>query len=210
MCMYGCMFVRIYNKGLNVSLNWFFYLLICSLISFIYYLFIYKNINWVCWYFYRVNKSQSLFYNVPQCIGACQDTEAQLNMDRCSCGLNGGALNVTCNLQIMQFKGISSNGFNDETTDFNNANRKKRDLIYSDDVIYLYDNEKSDQTVYHKRTKRNVPVGMSPENATEYCRKRILDITATKVCLELTGINASSAIQSCAADLQVSDFSYQT
>ena len=185
-------------------------MLISSLISFIDYLFIYKNINWVCWHFCRVNKSQSLFYIVPQCNGACQETENQLNMDRCSCGLSRGVPNVTCNLQIMQFNGISNNGFRDETKDLDNANRKKRDLIYSDDVIYLYDNEKSDQTVHHKRTKRAVPFGMSPENATEYCRKRILGITATKVCLKLTGVNASNAIQSCAADLQVSDFSNQT
>ena len=125
-------------------------------------------------------------------------------MDRCSCKKQGGALQIQCDLEIMSFNSMSGD-FNDRTGDFQNANRKKRDLVYSDDIIYLYDDEKPAEHMHFSRRKRAaVQTKMSLENATEYCRKRILNTDAAKVCLEVTGINATGAIQACAEDLKVS------
>ena len=81
--------------------------------------------------------------------------------------------------------------------------RKKRDLVYSDDIIYLYDDEEPKRNIPHERSRRAVNTKMSLENATEYCRNAILNTAAAKVCLEISGVNASSAIEACAADLQV-------
>lgn len=94
--------------------------------------------------------------------------------------------------------------FNDRTGDILKANRNKRELVYSDDIIYLYDDEKPAENMHFSRRKRAVQTKMSLANATKYCRKRILDTDAAKVCLEVTGINATSAIQACAEDLKVS------
>lgn len=124
-------------------------------------------------------------------------------MDRCNCNKQGGALQIECNLEIMRFNNMPGD-FNDRTGDIQNANRKKRELVYSDDIIYLYDDEKPAEHMHFSRRKRAVQTKMSLENATEYCRKRILDTDAAKVCLEVTGINATDAIQACAEDLKVS------
>ena len=154
---------------------------------------------------YRVNSSQSLFNTVPACTDpSCENTEIELNMDRCNCNKQGGALQIQCNLEIMQFNSMPGN-FNDRTGNIQNANRKKRELVYSDDIIYLYDDEKPAEHMHFSRRKRAaMQTKMSLENATEYCRKRILDTDAAKVCLEVTGINATSAIKACAEDLKVS------
>ena len=125
-------------------------------------------------------------------------------MDRCNCNKQGGDLQIQCNLEIMRFNNMPGN-FNDRTGDFQNANRNKRELVYSDDIIYLYDDEKPTEHMHFSRRKRAaVQTKMSLENATEYCRKKILDTDAAKVCLEVTGINATGAIQACAEDLKVS------
>lgn len=159
----------------------------------------------LCYLFHRVDASKSLFRTVPACTDkSCEDTELELNMDRCKCNKHGGAMQVKCNLEIMKFNGMPGATFKDRTTDAQNANRNKREIIYSDDIIYLYDNEKTEHNMYSKRGKRAVQTQMSLENATEYCRKSILDTAAAKVCLEVTGVNATSAIQACAEDLKVS------
>ena len=81
---------------------------------------------------------------------------------------------------------------------------KKRDISYSDEKIYLYDDgEAEDSGFFAHRKRRGVDMIMSLENATDYCRKSILDTKAAEACLETSGVNASRAIQSCAADLQV-------
>ena len=124
-------------------------------------------------------------------------------MDRCKCNKQGGDLEIECNLEIMNFN-IPGN-FNDRTGDIEDANRKKRELVYSDDIIHLYDDEKPAEHMHFSRRKRAaVQTKMSLENATEYCRKRILNTDAAKVCLEVTGVNATDAIQGCAEDLKVS------
>ena len=104
----------------------------------------------------------------------------------------------------MNFNNLPGAVFTDRTDDYQNADRNKREAKYSDDVIYLYDDERTQHNPYPRRDKRAVQTKMSLENATEYCRKSILGTTAAKVCLQLPGVNATSAIQSCAADLQVS------
>jgi len=125
-------------------------------------------------------------------------------MDRCNCSKQGGALQIKCGLEIMQFYSMPGN-FKDRTRDIQNATRKERELVYSDDIIYLYDDEKPAEHMHFSRRKRAaMQTKMSTENATEYCRKRILDTDAAKVCLEVTGINATSAIKACAEDLKVS------
>ena len=150
----------------------------------------------------RVDKSKSLFHIVPPCVAkTCESSE--LDMDRCKCTKTGGSMSIKCNLKLMQFNGIGNQGFQDNTDRFQTSNRKKRDLVYSDDIIYLYDDHEPEQDIYLTRKKRAVAVKMSLENATEYCRQIILNTAAAKACLEITGVNASSAIQSCAADLQV-------
>ena len=155
-------------------------------------------------FFFRVNSSKSLFDTVPPCTDTtCENTELELNMDRCNCEKIGGVINVNCQLEIMQFNNMPGE-FEDRTGATEEGNRKKRELVYSDDIIYVYDDEEPGQNMYLPRSKRAVQTKMSLDNATEYCRKRILDTAAAKVCLELTGVNVSSAIQSCAADLQVS------
>ena len=149
-----------------------------------------------------MNKSKSLFHIVPPCVDEiCRN--AELNMDRCVCTKTGGAMSIRCNLELMQFNSINNHGFTDMTDEFENSNRKKRDLVYSDDIIYLYDDEEPEGNMYQSRQKRAVNPKMSLENATEYCQKTILNTAAAKVCLEISGVNASNAIQSCAADLQV-------
>ncbi|XP_022787242.1 von Willebrand factor D and EGF domain-containing protein-like [Stylophora pistillata] len=161
---------------------------------------------------WRVNKSTSLFNVVPPCNDAmCDSTESQLNMDRCTCQKNslGDDINVNCSLEIMSFNGLPGSEYEDRTNAAEDAARKKRDLAYSDDIIYLYDNEKSSPSVFRKREKRAIHTDLSLENATEYCRKRVLETTAAKICVELTGVNASSAIEACAADLHLTgDFEW--
>ena len=153
----------------------------------------------------RVDSSESLFRTVPPCLDdACENSE--LELDRCRCVRDGGSFDVTCDLSIAQFNNINGETFADETENVQNANRKKRDISYSDEKIYLYDDgelEAEASGFFAHRKRRGVDMIMSLENATDYCRKSILDTKAAEVCLETSGVNASRAIQSCAADLQV-------
>lgn len=108
----------------------------------------------------------------------------------------------------MQFRNtngkLDKNGNTDITKKVEGAQKVKRDIIYSDDIIYLYDDEEPKKRVYNNyRGRRAVNTKMSLENATEYCRNAILNTATAKVCLEISGVNASNAIESCAADLQV-------
>jgi len=103
----------------------------------------------------------------------------------------------------MQFNNMPGN-FNDRTEIIQKGNRKKRDLSYSDDIIYLHDDEKPVEDMHFSRRRRAaMGTKMSLQNATEYCQKRILDTDAAKVCLEVTGINATNAIQARAEDLKL-------
>lgn len=102
----------------------------------------------------------------------------------------------------MQFNSVGGGG-NDITGEVEENTRKKRDLVYSDDIIYLYDDEEPKINIPHERSRRAVNTKMSLENATEYCRNAIMNTAAAKVCLEISGVNASNAIEACAADLQV-------
>ena len=147
--------------------------------------------------------SQSLFRTVPPCLDdTCENSE--LDRNRCSCGRLGGSFNVMCDLPIAQFNTINGDDFDDQTDNFQNANRKKREVIYSDDKIYLYDDgEQEGNNFFTRRKRRAVNTPMSLENATEYCTKTILSTNAAKACMEISGVNASTAIESCAADLQV-------
>ena len=151
----------------------------------------------------RVDTSESLFRTVPPCLeDACEESE--LDLDRCRCVREGGSFDVTCDLSISQFNNIGGDNFGDETETIENGNRKKRDMSYSDDKIYLYDNEEADDSSFFTHRKRRaVDVLMSLENATDYCRKSIMGTKAAEVCMDISGVNASSAIQSCVADLQV-------
>lgn len=159
-----------------------------------------------CFVIYRVDPSESLFMTVPPCLDeACENSE--LDLDRCRCVRQGGSFDVTCGLSISQFNNIGDKNFVDETEKVENANRKKRDISYSDEKIYLYDDEEAEDSIFFiHRKRRAVDMIMSLENATEYCRKTILGTKAAEVCMEISGVNASSAIQSCAADLQVGCF----
>lgn len=121
-------------------------------------------------------------------------------MDRCQCEKERNQISITCNLPLMQF---SSMGGQDMSGQAEGSRRKKRDLVYSDDIIYLYDDEEPKRNIPHERSRRAVNTKMSLENATEYCRNAILNTAAAKVCLEISGVNASNAIEACAADLQV-------
>ena len=94
-------------------------------------------------------------------------------------------------------------GGQDMTAAAQGTRRKKRDLVYSDDIIYLYDDEEPKRNIPHERSRRAVNTKMSLENATEYCRNAILNTAAAKVCLEISGVNASNTIEACAEDLQV-------
>ena len=99
---------------------------------------------------------------------------------------------------------VANEGNGDITEKVQEAKRAKRDIIYSDDIIYLYDDEEPKKRIDNNyRGRRAVNTKMSLENATEYCRKAILNTAAAKVCLEISGVNASNAIEACAADLQV-------
>ena len=123
-------------------------------------------------------------------------------MDRCLCKRKGnGQMSITCNLSLMQFQG-GENG-EEYSPPPGGRRRKKRDLVYSDDIIYLYDDEEPKRNIPHKRSRRVVNTKMSLENATEYCRNAILNTAAAKVCLEISGVSAGNAIEACAADLQV-------
>ena len=150
-----------------------------------------------------MNTAESLFRTVPPCLDdACENSE--LDLDRCRCVREGGSFDVTCNLSISQFNNIGDDTFNDDTENVENGNRKKREMSYSDEKIYLYDNEKAENSVsFAHRKRRAVDMIMSLKNATDYCRKTILNTKAAEVCMEISGVNASSAIRSCAADLQV-------
>ena len=124
-------------------------------------------------------------------------------MDRCQCQKKStGQMSITCNLTLMQFNSVGQKGV-DITKTVDKTRRKKRDLVYSDDIIYLYDDEEPKNNIPHDRSRRAVTTKMSLENATEYCRNAILNTAAAKVCLEISGVNASNAIEACAADLQV-------
>ena len=124
-------------------------------------------------------------------------------MDRCQCQKKtSGQMSVTCNLPLMQFNSVGEKG-NDITGTVQQTGRNKRDLVYSDDIIYLYDDEEPKRNILHERSRRAVSTKMSLENATEYCRNAILNTAAAKVCLQISGVNASNAIEACAADLQV-------
>ena len=123
-------------------------------------------------------------------------------MDRCACTKNGGAISIACNFTLTKREEINGQGFKPITQNAADSSRKKRELIYSDDVIYLYDDYEGG---FHPatRTKRSLNTKMSLENATAYCKETLLNTAAAKICLEIPGVNASSAIHSCAADLQV-------
>ena len=117
-------------------------------------------------------------------------------------------MSIKCGLPLMQFRNangrLEKEGNEDITGRVQEAKRAKRDIIYSDDIIYLYDDEEPKKRIYNDyRGRREVNTKMSLENATEYCRKAILNTAAAKVCLEISGVNASNAIEACAADLQV-------
>lgn len=151
----------------------------------------------------RVNRSQSLFETVPPCDVEPVCDSSELEMDRCECKRDGGAMSITCNLDLTRRNDINGQGYDDRTNEVAESSRKKRDLVYSDDVIYLYDDYEPEGDFHLTRTKRSLNTKMSLENATAYCRETILNTAAAKVCLEIAGVNASSAIHSCATDLQV-------
>ncbi len=115
-------------------------------------------------------------------------------------------MDITCKQNIAQLNQAPQNppfhnapGVPNQTGD-----KKRRDVAYSDDVIYLYDDFESEFSTLPPRKRRAANVKMSLENATEYCRKTILNTKAARVCLEISNVNVSSAIKQCAADLQVS------
>ena len=152
--------------------------------------------------FYRVNRRNSLFHIVPNCTEEACDT-SELDMDRCQCKRkSSGQMSITCNLPLMQFNSMGGEG-NDMTAAAEETRRKKRDLVYSDDIIYQYDDEEPKRNIPLERNRRAVNTKMSLENATEYCRNAILNTVAAKFCLEISGVNASNAIEACSADLQV-------
>lgn len=151
----------------------------------------------------RVDKSESLFHVVP----TCNDPECDgsvFDMDFCTCTeKSGGVMDISCGQNVAQLKTAPQN------PPFRNApNVKqkgtKREVTYSDDVIYLFDNFEPDLSTLPPRKRRNVNFKMSLENATQYCRSTILNTKAAQVCLELSSVNVSSAIMQCASDLQVS------
>ena len=153
-------------------------------------------------FFDRVDRTNSLFHIVPDCTEEACDTE-QLDMDRCQCQWKPtGQLSIKCNLPLMQFNSVGEKG-DDITGVVEKIRRKKRDLVYSDDIIYLYDDEEPKRNIHNERSRRAVNTKMSLENATEYCRNAIMNSAAAKVCLEISGVNSSNAIEACAADLQV-------
>ena len=148
--------------------------------------------------FFRVNRAKSLFETVPLCNDdSCDGSE--LEMDRCKCT----KMSIECNLTLTQRNNINGEGYEDRTNVFVDSCRKKRDLIYSDDVIYLYDDYEPQGDIHLTRMKRSLNAKISLENATAYCKETLLNTAAAKVCLEISGVNASNAIHSCAADLQV-------
>ena len=118
-------------------------------------------------------------------------------------------MSIKCNLKLTEFNDMNGGEFTDETNQHENSNRKKRRLAYSDDIIYLYDdnepNRGDSHLIRNRRAVHEKTEKMSLKNATEYCRKTILNTAAAQICLETSGVDSSSAIKSCAADLQVSN-----
>ena len=158
----------------------------------------------ICLCLNRVN-STSLFKNATVCTDdTCDASELELDMDRCKCVKNGESFGIKCGETIMEYNSVNNDDMNDITGQTEQAARGRRDIIYSDDIIYLYDLEEPQGKSFIWRKKRTVEMKMSLQNATDYCKETILNTAAAEVCLEITGVNASSAIQSCIADLQVS------
>ena len=145
---------------------------------------------------------------MPDCTAdeACDNSEFE--SDHCQCEKIRGQMSIKCGLPLVQFRNtngkLEKEGKEDITGRVQGAGRAKRDIIYSDDIIYLYDDGEPKKRIYNNyRGRRAVNAKMSLENATEYCRNAILNTATAKVCLEISGVNASNAIESCAADLQV-------
>ena len=100
-------------------------------------------------------------------------------------------MSITCGLPLVQFRNTNGklvkDGNEDITEKVQGAGRAKRDIIYSDDIIYFYDDEEPKKRIYNNyRGRRAVNTKMSLENATEYCRNAILNTATAKVCLEIS------------------------
>ena len=151
-----------------------------------------------------MSNSESLFNTVP----VCNDPECDgsvFDMDFCTCETSGGVLNVNCGQNIAQPQMAPENPpFTLVPNTKVNGGTRKRGTVYSDDVIYLYDNIEPDVSILPSRKRRNVNIKMSLKNATDYCENYLINTNAARVCLEISNVNVSSAIGQCAADLQVS------
>ena len=157
----------------------------------------------IFFFVFRVDKSTSLFHNVPSCNSTTCDGSV-FDMDFCTCKKKSGGMDISCGQNVAQTQNAAQNPpFHNAPNVKQNTNQGKREATYSDDVIYLYDNFEPEFSTLPPRKRRTVNFKMSLENATEYCRKTILNTKAAQVCLELSSVNVSSAIKQCAADLQV-------
>lgn len=131
-------------------------------------------------------------------------------MDFCKCELigdNAELMKISCNQNIAQPQPTNDNPPLQPVPQGKINQNGKREITYTDDIIYFYDDIEPDLPSLPPRKKRSVNVKMSLENATEYCTKSLLSTKAAQVCLELSNVNVSNAITQCAADLQVTDFS---
>ena len=136
--------------------------------------------------------------NDVQCDGSIFDQEF------CTCTETSGVMDVRCSQSVSQPTETNQKPpFKPAPQGNLNNNEGKRDVEYSDDVIYRYDNIETPISFNSLRKKRDVNFKMSLENATDYCEKTLLNIDAVRVCIELPNVNVSGIIRQCASDLQV-------
>ena len=136
--------------------------------------------------------------NDPQCDGSIFDQEF------CTCTETSGVMDVWCNQSLSQPTQTNQNPPYESVPQANlGDDGGKRDVEYSDDVIYHYDNIETPISFNSPRKKRDVNFKMSLENATDYCEKTLLSVDAVRVCIELPNVNVSGIIRQCASDLQV-------
>nr|XP_058945176.1 von Willebrand factor D and EGF domain-containing protein-like [Pocillopora verrucosa] len=151
---------------------------------------------------WRVNKSESLFHIVPMCNDAQCDGSI-FDQEFCTCTETSGVMDVRCSQSVSQPTETNQNPpFKPAPQGNLNDNEGKRDVEYSDDVIYRYDNIETPISFNSPRKKREVNFKMSLENTTDYCEKTLLNIDAVRVCIELPNVNISGIIRQCALDLQ--------
>lgn len=154
--------------------------------------------------YFRMEPGESYFDRLPQPVN-----DAAVNYNKpCSCykkDMNG---NPVClkEFPVHFYNVMSQPGITVNPTQGNGGNGKKRSVKLSDDLTEedfdLFKRFVASGVPNRHRRGIAVKAPFSKENATRYCREKILESNVGKLCAKL-GTNVQALVNSCSIDVEV-------